>query len=146
MISRRVCAAWSAMALCAAAVPAQAGGYRAPRNAWGAPELGGLWSNTSLTTLERQAEFKSLTITEAEAKAFEAQRGAKAPGSRDSVGGNDSEWWEMGAGLARIRGLPRTSWIVSPADGKRPYTASARAAIKERAQRYSMAPDGPEAR
>ena len=32
--------------------------YKAPRLPWGAPDLGGDWSNTTLTQLERRADLK----------------------------------------------------------------------------------------
>ena len=53
---------------------AQAGPYRAPRDAQGHPDLGGLWSSTALTELERPAAFKTLTVSDEEARAYEQRR------------------------------------------------------------------------
>ncbi len=39
-----------------------------PRNGFGQPDLEGVWTNASLTSLERGPQFKTLTITEAQAK------------------------------------------------------------------------------
>ena len=108
-----------------------------------------MWSNSSLTEMERPDAFKSLTPSTAEAEAFEKANRGKPPkiGDKDNpVGGPDSEWWERDAGLARIRGQLRTSWIVSPADGKRPFTAAAKAANKARREDRKVGFDGPEAR
>ena len=141
--------AWlgAAAAVALVASGAQAGGYRAPRNAWGAPELGGLWSNNSLTQLERDDAFKTLVPSEAEARAYEAKHLGKPPDNPDdTVGGAESEFWETNVGLARIRGQLRTSWITSPADGKYPYTVAAKAAHKARRERRKVDFDGPESR
>ncbi|HEY0437506.1 MAG TPA: hypothetical protein VGC92_12770, partial [Phenylobacterium sp.] len=113
------------------------------------PDFTGLWSTASLTELERPDDFKTLTATEAEAAAYEKAHRGKIPdiGSKENpVGGPDSEWWELDVGLARIRGQARTSWIVSPADGQRPFTAAAKAANKARRDTMLTALDGPESR
>ena len=55
-----------AWAVLAGAAGAQA--YKAPRNAFGQPDLQGVWTNASLTQpASARRMFKSLTITEAEA-------------------------------------------------------------------------------
>lgn len=109
----------------------------------------GLWSSASLTELERPDDFKTLTIPEAQALAFEKIHRGKTPdiGDKDNpVGGPDSEWWETDFGLARIRGKARTSWIVAPANGKRPRNAADIAAGKASRELRKRGPDGPEAR
>ena len=129
-----------------AALPAAAAGYRAPRTAFGAPDLQGEWTNASFTQLVRPKDFKALVATEAEAAAYVAKsqgilvgkpppKDPKAPPPKEpaapGVGDIESEWYEMdGAGLARIDGQLRTSWIVDPADGKLPYTEAGKAAAK----------------
>jgi hypothetical protein len=130
-----------------AASGAQAGGYRAPRTAWGAPDLNGLWSSSSLTQLERDDAFKSLVVPDAEAKAYEAKHLGKPPEiPNDVLGAADSEFWELNVGLARIRGQVRTSWITSPADGQLPFNAAAKAAHKKRRDLRRTTADDPEAR
>ena len=52
--------------LCAATASAQA--YKAPRNGFGQPDLEGVWTNASLTSLERPAQLKTRTLTEAQAR------------------------------------------------------------------------------
>jgi hypothetical protein len=115
--------------------------------AWAAPDLSGLWSNNSLTQLERPDDFKTLTVTEAEARAYEAKHLGKPPDiPEDTVGGGDSEWWETDIGLGRIRGQIRSSWIVSPADGQLPLNAQTKAANKARGARRKIDFDNPESR
>lgn len=101
--------------------PVAAERYRPPRASDGRPSLEGVWSNRSLTTLERRPIFKALAIPEAEARVFETGADGRPP-LADDVGQKDTEWWESGATLARIGGEARTSWIVEPADGRLPYT------------------------
>src|SRR5262245_12110654 len=43
-------------------------GYTVPHTKWGAPDLQGFWNNTSITSLRRGAEAKSLVVDEKEAK------------------------------------------------------------------------------
>jgi hypothetical protein len=112
-------------------------------------DLTGSWSNASLTTQERPDDFKTLAAPEAEAAKYEkAHRGKPpdVPPEEDPADGVHSEWWETDQGLARIRGQARTSWIVSPADGKRPFTAAAKAANKANEARAKTSPDNPEDR
>ena len=110
------------------------------------PDLSGLWSNGSLTKLERPKDLKALVLTPAEAAAYEAEWRNKPPPIEDDVGGADSEWWEGDEGLARIRGQARTSWIVAPADGKLPFTAAAAAQNAARTARRKLPLDNPESR
>jgi hypothetical protein len=69
-----------AFACAARAVAAEAPGkWRAPRTADGQPDLQGMWTNATITPLERPSEFGDrLVITDAEARAIEAQNDAFA--------------------------------------------------------------------
>jgi hypothetical protein len=132
------------LSACVAAAPALAG----PRP--GAhPDFSGAWSNASLTTQERPDDFKTLTVSPADAAKYEKthrNRPPDAPPGEDPVDGLKAEWWETDQGLARIRGQVRTSWIVAPADGKRPFTAAAKAANKTFQARQKTVFDNPEDR
>ena len=144
-MNRRI--AFIAMMTALAAAPALAGDYRAPRNAYGAPDFDGLWSMTSLTELERPDEFKTLVVDEKEAAAYEKAHRNKPPSFADNeVGGGESEWWERDTGLAKIRGQYRTSWIVSPADGQVPISPEAKAFYKTRGETRKTHIDNPEDR
>src|SRR6185295_10097514 len=55
-----------------AAAPAPA--YKVPHNPFGQPDLEGVWTNASLTSLERSAQFKTPTISEADAVHIEQMR------------------------------------------------------------------------
>lgn len=100
----------------------------------GHPDLQGIWNSSTLTPLQRRAEFAGkATLSEDEARAYEKkghhvfeQRPDLSPAAlarvKDglAVGADTSEAWEMGTGLARVNGVARTSLIVDPPDGKIP--------------------------
>ena len=134
------------LAVALSAIPALAGESGMGRRP---PDLSGLWTNSSLTELERPTDFQSLVPTDAEAHTFEAAHRGKPPilgPLNNAVGGPESDWWERDVGLARIRGQIRTSWIISPADGKLPFTPAAKAANQALRDRRRIDFDGPEAR
>jgi hypothetical protein len=132
-------------ALSAGSAAAQA--YRAPRDAYGAPDLNGVWNNNALTRLQRPAGVLPLVVRPADLA--EAERklmtSYSPPSTAANVGGSESEWWD-GAHLARIGSEFRTSWLVEPDDGQLPYSAEGkrRRALFDKAQIESF--DGPEAR
>ena len=146
-----------AFALAATAAHA-AGPYKAPRTAFGAPDLQGFWTNSSLTFLVRAPIFKGLVATEAEEKmmldGFKKMAGdlisndpidptKPAPPVVAQAQVPQADWIEMDLGLARINGEKRSSWIVDPADGKIPFTDEGRKAARG-SVRDSY--DGPEGR
>jgi len=125
-----------ALGLCGAAAAAD---YHAPKNAFGQPDLQGVWTNASLTSLERPAYFKSLTIPDAVAVEVEKRRAtmraaqdkptdpnAPPPPVANDPGGYNAGWTDPGTKLGRIDGQVRTSWLIDPPDGKLPYSAEGR--------------------
>ena len=51
----------------AQAPAAKAAAWKAPRTPFGQPDLSGVWTNATITPLERPAQYKDLVIPEAEA-------------------------------------------------------------------------------
>jgi hypothetical protein len=152
-------AALALAASLALAATAQAADYHAPKNGFGQPDLQGTWTNASLTSLQRPAMFKTLTLTEAQAAALEKRRAAAraqadkptdpssgAPPSGNDPGGYNASWTDPGVSLGRIGGQVRTSWIVEPADGQLPYSAAGKAAYVEALRKARNSWDGPENR
>jgi hypothetical protein len=105
-----------------------------PRTPDGHPDLSGVWTNATITPMERPAAYAGKpTLTEAEAKEFEkksAQELADVDGKSESpllaaagsngTGGYNILFIDRGSELARVDGVRRTSLIVDPADGKVP--------------------------
>lgn len=133
---------WTAV-LCAAALVSALAARAALAQV---PDLSGLWTNASLTNLERPAAFGRLELTEAEADAYERSHpGTPEPTRSDAVGQDGTEWWEMGGKLGRLNGRARSSWIVDPANGRLPYSPAGLAALQAR-QELARSFDAPEAR
>ncbi|WP_293900555.1 hypothetical protein [Phenylobacterium sp.] len=135
---------------------ADAGPYRAPRTAFGAPDLQGLWTNSSLTFLQRPPIFKALIATDAEAAMMESMFNRMVgdlvstkpidpnnPAPPVVKAAPQADFLEMDLHLARIDGQRRSSWIVDPANGQIPFTEAGRKAVKD-ADEESF--DGPEGR
>ncbi|THD61578.1 hypothetical protein [Phenylobacterium sp.] len=139
---RRACAA-TAIAVAIACIASHAIA-RGPAKS----DLSAVWTNSSLTELERPIGFKNLTLSDTEAAAYERRRPGEIFATEvDDVGGRQSEsvGWDTELKLTRIAGQARTSWLIDPADGQLPYSAAGRAALAEgRARAGGVA--GPEDR
>jgi hypothetical protein len=124
--------------------------WKAPRNAWGQPDMSGVWTNATITTLERPDSFGDRKVlTEQEAAALEGGNAARMKAANaatkegtkvdelPSCGGGQTGpacgynafWVDPGTKVIRIGKEPRTSIIVEPANGKLPLNPAARARI-----------------
>ena len=138
------------VALGAASLDAQSRAFRTP---WGDPDLQGVWSNQTLTPLERPTEFAGKTqLTEQEAAEYQARlrRQINADNRergtlRDVNTAYNDFWWDRGERIVPDR---RTSLIVDPQDGRVPeMTPAGRARLAAEAEanrRESEFPAGPE--
>jgi hypothetical protein len=133
-----------ALAACAAA---QAAPYRAPRTAYGQPDLQGFWTGASLTQLQRPPGEPLTFASAAEEQRFMARRVSAWKNAEEAgLGQGVSEWHEQ-YGLARIGGRLRTSWIVSPADGRLPWRPEVAQRIQAKGdEQNSDRADNPESR
>jgi hypothetical protein len=115
--------------------------YDGAVTAQGVPNLEGTWTNATMTRWERPAEYGTRSVmTPAEVQAMEgqaAQSTARAnkptdPNAtvatlqNDCSGGRswcnyNAQWTEPGATVMRVGGQPRTSIVITPADGRIPY-------------------------
>ncbi len=119
--------------------------YKAPRLAFGQPDLQGIWSNATLTPIARKPEHKDrLAFTEEEARTLEGSAAAElaegdkptdpnapaeAPQSKSTrpefaaaggaVGGYNTGWLDPGNHVMRVAGEPRTS-ILTTSNGQFP--------------------------
>jgi hypothetical protein len=135
---------------------ASAGEWQPPRMPWGDPDLQGLWTNATITTLTRPDELEELVITEAQAAALE-QYGADVLETIDNlpegdlqagenVGGYNSAWMDPGTRVLRVNGQPRSSIIVEPAAGQIPYTLWGRGRFYWHGYKFLRRHDNPEER
>jgi hypothetical protein len=120
--------------LLALVLAARLSGQTVPRTPDGHPDLQGIWTNATITPLERPKELAGkATVTDAEAALIEkkgAEDLASVDGQSDSpllaaagasgTGGYNVLFIDRGSELARVDGLKRTSLIVDPPDGKIP--------------------------
>jgi len=145
-----------------------AAAWQAPRTADGHPDLQGVWTNSTITPLERPKEFgERLVITEAEARTLEAQNQqfneeADAPtdpsvktqdlphscglGFTGADCGYNMFWLDRGQSVVEVDGERRSSLIVEPGDGRVPLLPDRQKALTERFLKMRQNFDGPEAR
>ena len=99
-----------------------------PRTADGHPDLQGIWTNTTITPLERSTDLAGKSVlTETEAAAYEKQILDRVNFDRrdggpevDVTRAYNNLFMDRGTQLATIDGKKRTSIIVDPPDGRIP--------------------------
>lgn len=110
--------------------------YRAPRTAFGQPDLQGIWTNSTLTPVERPVSLgDKLVLTEQEARAMEAaiakrMVAADAPSNPSTElkasgdpGGYNAFWMDLGMKPVYVNGEYHTSVTIEPGNGRLPpYT------------------------
>ncbi len=124
-----------------------------PRTADGQPDLQGVWTNSTLTPLERPAEFAGKEfLTEREAADYvkrtlqQVSSERRDGGAQVDVNRSYNEFWrDRGNNLVADR---RTALIVDPPDGRvPPLTPAAQKRVEEtRTWMSEHATDGPEGR
>jgi hypothetical protein len=105
-----------------------------PRTPDGHPDLQGIWTNATITPMERPAALAGKpTLTDAEAAALEKSSAKEladvdgkseapllAAAGSNGTGGYNVLFIDRGSEFARVDGVKRTSLIVDPPDGKAP--------------------------
>ena len=114
-------------------------GYVVPRLKIGQPDLQGVWSNASNTTMRRPGAMKNLVMSEAENEKARDTNPSNIRQRTDdnqkisdglldgkdlaSGRGYNAFWIDPGTSYANVKGTWRTSWIVEPANGQVPTKA-----------------------
>ena len=119
------------------------------RTPWGDPDLEGLWTNATITPLERPRELAAKEFfTPEEAAAFEKQRieqtNADRPLRAGEVGAYNDLFFERGKAVK----TRRTSLVIDPRDGRIPaLTPAAQQKVDARREYEALHPaDRPEDR
>lgn len=117
--------------------------YKPPRTAFGAPDLQGVWSTASLTTLTRSNRGAPMIvdtlvipperIAEVTNRAAYTQSAADSQKRTDPTSGvfidrnpdagYNAFWIDPGSEYAKVNGEWRSSWIVDPPNGQIPFNA-----------------------
>ena len=110
----------AAAVLAPAGAAAQSEAYTAPRTAWGAPDLQGVWDFRSLTPMERPNDLaETATFTEEQAAEFSEATIRSRSRDMDTSGRvvpyNDF-WFDEGISVTTAR----TSLVIDPPDGRIP--------------------------
>ena len=114
--------------------------YKPPRTPDGKPNFQGLWTNVSVTDLQRKDGVDRLVLTPEEAREIESKdfynirtaEDAKPNTANEnktlldgsdllSGGGYNAFWVDTGDKHGVVKGEIRSSWIVDPANGRIPY-------------------------
>ncbi len=130
--------------------------WKTPKTLHGDPDLQGLWTNATITALERPAWTDKLVLTEAEARRWESMNAAMMESIDEvpeegleagaDVGGYNTFWMDPGTRALRVEGEVRSSILTYPEDGRLPFRVGARAKLGEFLFRVQGAFDGPEQR
>lgn len=137
--------------------------YEPPRMPDGKPMLQGIWTNVSVTDLQRKPGVDKLVLSPEEAANIESKdfyniriaEDAKPNDPNDNTlldgsdlrsgGGYNAFWVDPGHKHGVVKGEIRSSWIVDPADGRIPFSKQGQernAAFRRSHSNY----DGPEVR
>ncbi len=118
------------------------GAWAVPRVGWGVPDLQGIWTNATLTPIERPDSLVGKTVLTAEEAAELETRSAERRVASDrfiagEVGAYNQFWMDGGK---NVTGDRRTSLVVDPPDGKIPWAPEGRRRLELDLTKYGVGP------
>src|SRR5262245_51930765 len=139
-----------------AAPMALAQAWSPPRTPDGKPDLQGMWTNSSITTLERANQSLPLVLNDEQVKRMESQREQQnvaqnsrtnpsvgAPAAGRDPGGYNAFWLDRGMKVGVVKGKALSSWITEPANGRMPVSDEGKKRIAViMAKRNEEGPEG----
>ena len=145
MLRRHVgCAlAWIAVAVASTVAQAPRSAWTATRTPDGQPDLQGVWTNATITPLERPAAMKGKAfLTEAEAQALEEQAARRREEADKPIPGRfesyNQFWLDGGTTVLSTR---QTSLVVDPPDGRVPVRPEAERSRDHHFEHYGDQPE-----
>ena len=116
--------------------------WTAPQTPWGVPDLQGVWTNATLTPIERPDSLTDkMRLTAEEAAALETQSAESRAASDRFIPGNvgayNQFWMDGGKNVTDDR---RTSLISDPPSGKIPWSPDGRRRLESDSARYGVGP------
>ena len=132
--------------------PARPAAWTPSRTPDGQPDIGGVWTNLTITPLERAVDLAGKPFfTKEEAAAYEKKIAEQSnrdrrdgPAESDVGRAYNEAWWDRGT---KVVPSLRTSLIVDPPDGRLPaLLPAAQAAARKRAEALQRPANGPEDR
>ncbi|MEP7209252.1 MAG: hypothetical protein ABI740_00315 [Alphaproteobacteria bacterium] len=140
--------------------------YKPPRTPDGHPDLQGVWSTASLTTMGRNGngdkvgdalvipadKVAALTQNAAYSKAADASQKRTDPNAgnftdKNAEAGYNSFWIDPGSEYAKVNTEWRSSWVTSPANGQVPFSKEGQAQRGQRMTNFKTINNtGPEIR
>ena len=143
----RPAASAAAVVFCLAAAPAAGqtaaaeDGRTLPRTPWGVPDLQGIWTNATLTPMERPETLEDTSVLTAEAAVAIEEQSAESRRERDRADSGfaayNQFWLDAGT---RILDSRQASLVVDPPDGRIPYNEAGRARLASDLTRYGVGP------
>ncbi|MFT6093091.1 MAG: hypothetical protein ACJA2Q_000984 [Pseudohongiellaceae bacterium] len=132
--------------------------YQPPKTLFGVPDVQGVWTYQTRTSLQRPALYETLEIDKEtmlakmistdEYNKILAETGAEGPNG-GAVGAYNDFWFAPGDALAFMNGKYRTSLIVDPIDGQIPWQEEGQKTRQSQREDLLMGnerSDGPEGR
>jgi len=113
-----------------------------PRTGWGDPDLQGVWTNATLTPIERPLILSGKEVLTAEEAAELEVQSAESRAASDrfipgNVGAYNQFWMDSGKNVTDDR---RTSLIIEPPDGRIPWTTDGQRRLESDLARYGVGP------